>query len=73
MLDEIHNGEHSAFFSMFYRFCVTYVVPAVMCLVLAGQLTDFFGNQIVSYIIAAICFIIFSYHTLIPDWKKIEK
>ena len=73
MLDEIHNGEHSPFFSKFYRFCVTYIVPAVMCLVLAGQLTDFFGNQIVSYIIAAVCFIIFSYHTLIPDWKKIDK
>ena len=73
MLDEIHNGEHSPFFSKFYRFCVTYIVPAVMCLVLAGQLTDFFGNQIVSYIIAAVCFIIFSYHTLIPDWKKLEK
>ena len=73
MLDEIHNGEHSPFFSKFYRLCVTYIVPAVMCLVLAGQLTDFFGNQIVSYIIAAVCFIIFSYHTLIPDWKKIDK
>ena len=73
MLDEIHNGEHSPFFSKFYRFCVTYVVPAVMCLVLAGQLTDFFGNQTVSYIIAAVCFIIFSYHTMIPDWKKIDK
>jgi SNF family Na+-dependent transporter len=70
MLDEIHNGEHSPFFSKFYRFCVIYVVPAVMCLVLAGQLTDFFGNQIVSYIISAVCFIIFTYHTLIPDWKK---
>ena len=71
MLDEIHNGEHSPFFSKFYRFCVIYVVPAVMCLVLAGQLTDFFGNQIVSYIISAVCFIIFTYHTLIPDWKKL--
>ena len=71
MLDEIHNGEHSPFFSRFYRFCVIYVVPAVMCLVLAGQLTDFFGNQVVSYIISAVCFIIFTYHTLIPDWKKL--
>ena len=71
MLDEIHNGEHSPFFSKFYRFCVIYVVPAVMCLVLAGQLTDFFGNQVVSYIISAVCFIIFTYHTLIPDWKKL--
>ncbi len=73
MLDEIHNGEHSPFFSRFYRFCVTYLVPAIMCLVLAGQLTDFFGNQVVSYIISAVCFVIFTYHTLIPDWKKIEK
>ena len=72
MLDEIHNGEHSPFFSKFYRFCVTYVVPAVMCLVLAGQLTDFFGNQVVSYIIAAVCYIIFTYHTLIPDWRKLD-
>ena len=71
MLDEIHNGEKSTFFSKFYRFCIIYVVPAVMCLVLAGQLTDFFGNQVVSYIIAAVCFIIFTYHTLIPDWKKL--
>ena len=71
MLDEIHNGEHSPFFSRFYRFCVIYVVPAVMCLVLAGQLTDFFGNQVVSYIISAVCFIIFTYHTLIPDWNKL--
>ena len=71
MLDEIHNGEHSPFFSRFYRFCVIYIVPAVMCLVLAGQLTGFFGNQIVSYIISAVCFIIFTYHTLIPDWKKL--
>ncbi len=71
MLDEIHNGEHSPFFSKFYRFCITYVVPAVMCLVLAGQLTDFFGDQVVAYIISAVCFIIFSYHTLIPDWKKL--
>ena len=73
MLDEIHNGEHSPFFSKFYRFCVTYVVPGIMCLVLAGQLTDFFGNQVVSYIIAAVCFILFTYHTLIPDWSKLRK
>ena len=47
------------------------IYAAVMCLVLAGQLTDFFGDQVVAYIISAVCFIIFSYHTLIPDWKKL--
>ena len=59
MLDEIHNGEHSPFFAKFYRICVTWVVPIAMAFVLAGQLTDFFGNSTVSYIISAVVLVVF--------------
>ena len=42
LLDEIHNGEHSAFFSAFYTICIKFICPVVMAFVLAGQLIDFF-------------------------------
>ena len=42
LLDEIHNGERSAFFSAFYTICIKFICPVVMAFVLAGQLIDFF-------------------------------
>lgn len=40
ILDEVHSGEHSAFFDKFYKFCITFVVPIIMALVLSGMLFD---------------------------------
>ena len=63
MLDEIHNGEHSPTFKSFYKFCITFVVPVVMCFVLAGQMIDFFGNPTACYIIALVILVIFAVWT----------
>lgn len=66
ILAEVHNGEHSAFFDKFYRFCIYFIVPVVMAFVLAGMLsanltcnaTAAFMEKL-SYIIAGVLLVIF--------------
>ena len=70
-LDEISNGNDSKKFPAFYKFCITYVVPLVMCFVLAGMLNDFLFTQSMSYIVAVGTLVIFAYHTLRPDFDKL--
>lgn len=43
-LNEIHNGCKAPWFDLFYKVCITVVVPIVMAFVLAGQIITFFGE-----------------------------
>ena len=56
ILDEVHNGEHSAFFDKFYRFCVCFIVPVVMAFVLAGMLIDNLTCNANAGIIKPVCY-----------------
>ena len=58
-LDEVAHGDPSEGFKKFFIFCVKFVVPVVMAFVLSGMLTDFFGNQIVSYIVSLVILAVF--------------
>lgn len=42
-LDEIHIGCEAGWFDVFYKICITVIVPVVMAFVLAGQIITFFG------------------------------
>ena len=57
VLDEIHSGENSKFFDVFYKVCIMFVVP----IVLAGQLQSFFNkaNPNTMYIISGVLLVIF--------------
>ena len=70
ILDEIHSGEKSSGFDKFYKICITFVVPVVMCFVLAGQMIDFFGNPAASYIIAAVLLVVFAAWTYLAKKKS---
>ena len=70
MLDEIHKGEHNPLFARFYRVCVTFVVPIVMCFVLAGQMIDFFGHPVFCYVIAIALLVLFAGWTYAGKIKK---
>ena len=77
ILGEVHNGEHSKFFDVFYRICVTFIVPIVMAFVLAGQMIDFFkcdANaavvELVCYIISAALLVVFWVVALVGGRKK---
>ena len=61
VLDEIHSGENSKFFDVFYKVCIMFVVPIVMAFVLAGQLQSFFNkaNPNTMYIISGVLLVIF--------------
>ena len=69
VLNEVHSGENSSLFDKFYKICISYVVPIVMCFVLAGQLTDFFGNQTAAYIISIALLAIFAAYTFLGKKK----
>ena len=58
-LDEVAHGDPSEGFKKFFIFCIKFVVPIVMAFVLSGMLTDFFGNQIVSYIVSLVILAVF--------------
>ena len=58
-LDEVAHGDPSEGFKKFFIFCIKFVVPIVMAFVLSGMLTDFFGNQIVSYIVSLVILVVF--------------
>lgn len=61
VLDEIHSGENSKFFDVFYKVCIMFVVPIVMAFVLAGQLQSFFNkaNPNTMYIISGVLLVVF--------------
>ena len=44
-LNEIHNGCKAGWFDVFYKICITVIVPVVMAFVLAGQIITFFGES----------------------------
>lgn len=58
ILNEVHSGEHSKFFDIFYRVCITFIVPIVMAFVLAGQMIDFFSTEANSAVVVPACYII---------------
>ena len=61
MLDEIHNGENSKFFDMFYKICIKFVAPVAMAFVLAGQLQSFFTavSSTLLYVISGVLLVVF--------------
>ena len=56
LLDEIHHGEHSPAFSVFYTICIRFICPVVMAFVLAGQLIDFFTCPQTAAYIEPLCY-----------------
>ena len=58
ILNEVHNGEHSRFFDIFYKICITVVVPIVMAFVLAGQMIDYFSTSENAATVVPACYII---------------
>ena len=77
ILGEVHNGEHSKFFDVFFRICITFIVPIVMAFVLAGQMIDFFKSdanaavvELVCYIISAALLVVFWVVALVGGRKK---
>ena len=70
LLDEIHSGEKSKFFDVFYRVCIKWLVAPIMAFVLAGQMIDFFPvNPTSIYCIAFGLLAIFFIFTLVGKNK----
>ena len=71
ILDEVHKGADSKM-DKFYSFCITWVVPIVMCFVLVGQLQAFFTSTPgwVLYVISLIILVVFAVYTYIIKKKK---
>ncbi len=66
LLDEIHSGEKSKSFDVFYRVCMKWLVAPIMAFVLAGQLIDFLPvNPNILYGVAFGLLVIFFVYTLI--------
>lgn len=58
LYDEIQIG-FSGNIKKFYSICIKFIVPLVMCFISAGSIADFFGNQLVGYIVAVGLLLIF--------------
>lgn len=56
VLDEVHSGNNSKVFDTFFKFCIKFVAPLIMCLVLAGQMTDFFATAETMDTVKPVCF-----------------
>ena len=71
ILDEVHQGSNNKI-DGFYKFCITWIVPIVMCFVLVGQLQAFFTNAPgwVLYVISLVVLVIFAIYTYIIKKKK---
>ena len=66
LLDEIHSGEKSKSFDVFYRVCMKWLVAPIMAFVLAGQLIDFLPvNPNILYGISFGLLVIFFVYTLL--------
>lgn len=59
-LDEIHCGSKPGFFDKIYGPSITFIVPIVMCFILAGQMISFFANPKICYTIAVALLVIFA-------------
>lgn len=61
-LNEIHIGGKPGWFDIFYKICVTFVVPVVMAFVLAGQIITFFGAgaTVFAYAVSGALLVIFA-------------
>ena len=55
---EIEKG-YSGNVHTFYRICIKYIVPVVMCFISAGSIGDFFGNQGIGYLVAIALLLIY--------------
>lgn len=74
MLNEIHSGEKSKLFDVFYRVCMKWLVAPIMAFVLAGQLIDFLPvNPKILYGVAFGLLAIFFFYTLIGRRKAENK
>ena len=56
--DEIRIG-YEGDIHKFYRVCIKYIVPIVMCFISAGSIADYFGSQAVGYAIAIALLVIY--------------
>ncbi len=56
VLAEVHNGNSSKVFDAFFKFSIKFVVPLIMCLVFAGQMTDFFATAETMAVVKPVCF-----------------
>ena len=66
LLDEIHSGEKSKSFDVFYRVCMKWLVAPIMAFVLSGQLIDFLPvNPNILYGVSFGLLVIFFVYTLI--------
>ena len=73
MLDEIHSGESSKGFDVFYRVCMKWLVAPIMAFVLAGQLIDFLPvKQNILYAVSFGLLVIFFIYTLIGRKKSAD-
>ena len=55
---EIEKG-YSGNVHTFFRVCIKYIVPVVMCFISAGSIGDFFGNQAIGYLVAIALLLIY--------------
>ncbi len=58
LYEEIEKG-YSGNVHTFYRVCIKYIVPVVMCFISAGSIGDFFGNQGIGYLVAIALLLIY--------------
>ncbi len=71
-LNEIHNGCKAGWFDVFYKVCITVIVPVVMAFVLAGQIITFFGESAstFAYIISGVLLAVFAVIAYLVKGKK---
>ncbi len=56
ILNEVHSGSRSKGFEAFFKFSIKFAVPLVMCLIFAGQMTDFFGTSETMAAVKPMCY-----------------
>ena len=69
LYDEIEKG-YSGNVHKFYRVCIKYIVPVVMCFISAGSIGDFFGNQAVGYLVAIALLLVYWALCRASSWAK---
>ena len=69
LYDEIEKG-YSGNVHKFYRICIKYIVPVVMCFISAGSIGDFFGNQSIGYLVAIALLLIYWALCRASGWAK---
>ncbi len=56
VLEEVHIRDKSKAFDTFFKVSIKFVVPLIMCLILAGQMTDFFATAETMKTVKPVCF-----------------